>query len=174
MKKLTGCRLRTLISSRWFVMPSESSVRKCPLTPSYCLLQIGSVVLFGLYLIVKYYGKEWITWLLQWYFTIAGVGSVGKVRLSCIISRPSGHADTEARQTLISLARWTLGDARWKAFDNIQLMVLKGPRSAYVHLSRLPHSPTTGPRIAVCLTANPVPFPSSRRIYTLNLIYLRW
>ena len=44
------------------------------------LPQIGSAVLLGLYLIVKYYGKEWITWLLQWYFTIAGVGSVGKVR----------------------------------------------------------------------------------------------
>ena len=41
--------------------------------------QIGSVLLFGLYVIVKYFGKEWITWLLQWYFTFAGVGSVGKV-----------------------------------------------------------------------------------------------
>lgn len=29
---------------------------------------------------VKYVGKEWINFLLQWYFTIAGVGSVGKVR----------------------------------------------------------------------------------------------
>ena len=61
--------------------------------------QIGSVVLFGLYLIVKFYGKEWITWLLQWYFTIAGVGSVGKVCmssravviLSLSVFRPSLH-----------------------------------------------------------------------------------
>ena len=45
---------------------------------SVCLLQIGSVLLFGLYLVVKYFGTEWINWLLQWYFTIAGIGSGGK------------------------------------------------------------------------------------------------
>ena len=41
--------------------------------------QIGSVLLFGLYVIVKYFGKEWINWILQWYFTVAGVGSGSKV-----------------------------------------------------------------------------------------------
>ena len=45
-------------------------------------VQIGSVVLFGLYLVVKYLGPEWINWLLQWYFTLTGIGSVGKVRAS--------------------------------------------------------------------------------------------
>ncbi|KAI0694000.1 signal peptide peptidase-domain-containing protein [Cerioporus squamosus] len=86
----------------------EEEVDRLSSQDAYLFPVIGSVVLFGLYLIVKYYGKEWITWLLQWYFTIAGVGSVGK--------------------SLISLSRWTVGEARWKAFDNIRLMVLKGPR----------------------------------------------
>ncbi|CCM05708.1 uncharacterized protein FIBRA_07940 [Fibroporia radiculosa] len=45
---------------------------------AYLFPVIGSVVLFGLYLVVKYFGQEWINWLLQWYFTFAGVGSVGK------------------------------------------------------------------------------------------------
>ncbi|TFK89122.1 hypothetical protein K466DRAFT_584933 [Polyporus arcularius HHB13444] len=86
----------------------EEEVDRLSSQDAYLFPVIGSVVLFGLYLIVTYFGKEWITWLLQWYFTIAGVGSVGK--------------------SLISLSRWTLGDTRWKAFDNIQLRVLKGPR----------------------------------------------
>lgn len=41
--------------------------------------QVGSAVLFGLYMVVKYVGKEWINWLLGWYFAIAGVGSVWRV-----------------------------------------------------------------------------------------------
>ena len=48
--------------------------------------QIGSVLLFGLYLVVKYFGTEWINWLLQWYFTFAGVGSVGKVSIRAVLS----------------------------------------------------------------------------------------
>ncbi|KAI0695522.1 signal peptide peptidase-domain-containing protein [Cytidiella melzeri] len=69
---------------------------------------IGSVVLFGLYLIVKYFGKEWINWLLQWYFTVAGVGSGG--------------------QALISLVRWAAGPRLWKQFDQIKINVSKGPK----------------------------------------------
>ncbi|KAI0745709.1 signal peptide peptidase-domain-containing protein [Earliella scabrosa] len=86
----------------------EEEVERLSSQDAYLFPVIGSAVLLGLYLIVKYYGKEWITWLLQWYFTIAGVGSVGK--------------------SLISLCRWTIGEARWKEFDNMQLMLLKGPR----------------------------------------------
>ena len=47
--------------------------------------QIGSVALFGLYMVVTYVGKEWINWLLGWYFSIAGVGSVWKVRRSLFV-----------------------------------------------------------------------------------------
>jgi len=68
----------------------------------------GSVALFGLYMVVKYFGKEWINYLLGWYFSLAGVGSVWK--------------------SLVSLARFTLGQDRWRKFDKTQLLVLKGPR----------------------------------------------
>ena len=43
------------------------------------------MLLFGLYLVVKYFGTEWINWLLQWYFTIAGTGSGSKA------SESTGH-----------------------------------------------------------------------------------
>ncbi|KAI0743595.1 signal peptide peptidase-domain-containing protein [Daedaleopsis nitida] len=86
----------------------EEEVDRLSSQDAYLFPVIGSAVLFGLYLIVKYYGKEWITWLLQWYFTIAGVGSVGK--------------------SLISLSRWSIGEARWRDFDKMQLLLLKGPR----------------------------------------------
>lgn len=68
-------RPKTLISSPWFV----AFLIQFHTISVTMFCQIGSVVLFGLYLIVKFYGKEWITWLLQWYFTVAGVGSVSKV-----------------------------------------------------------------------------------------------
>jgi len=66
------------------------------------------VALFGLYMVVKYFGKEWINYLLGWYFSLAGVGSVWK--------------------SSISLARLALGSDRWKQFDKIELLILKGPR----------------------------------------------
>lgn len=42
-------------------------------------MQLGSIALFGMYLIVKFLGKEWINKILGWYFTFAGIGSVWKV-----------------------------------------------------------------------------------------------
>jgi minor histocompatibility antigen H13 len=68
----------------------------------------GSVVLFGLYMIVKYFGKEWINYLMGWYFSITGVGSVWK--------------------SLVSLARFVLGHERWRRFEKTKLLILKGPR----------------------------------------------
>lgn len=45
-------------------------------------------------MIIKYVGKEWINWLMQWYFTITGVGSVSKVRvLYAIQCDASSHSD---------------------------------------------------------------------------------
>ncbi|TFK53594.1 hypothetical protein OE88DRAFT_1655794 [Heliocybe sulcata] len=67
---------------------------------------VGSVVLFGLYLVVRYLGKEWINWLLGWYFAIAGVGSVWKASTA--------------------LSRAALGDTRWKSFDKVKLLLTKG------------------------------------------------
>ncbi|KAI0941598.1 hypothetical protein AcW1_003450 [Taiwanofungus camphoratus] len=86
----------------------EDIVEHLSSSDAYLFPILGSVVLFGLYLVVKYLGKEWINWLLQWYFTFAGVGSVSK--------------------SLIALARWTMGSIRWKQFDKTQFLLLKGPR----------------------------------------------
>jgi len=69
---------------------------------------MGSMALLGLYTAVKYFGKEWINWLLGWYFSVTGVGSVWK--------------------SLISLARFLLGDTRWKGFDTSHLLVRKGSK----------------------------------------------
>lgn len=68
----------------------------------------GSVALFGMYAIMKFFGKEWINWLLAWYFSIAGVGSVWK--------------------SAASLMRFAVGEERWKKFDRNRVLVLKGPR----------------------------------------------
>lgn len=68
----------------------------------------GSVALFGMYALMKYFGKEWINWLLAWYFSIAGVGSVWK--------------------SAAALMRFVVGDERWKKFDRNRVLVLKGPR----------------------------------------------
>lgn len=69
---------------------------------------VGSVALFGMYALVKYFGKEWINWLLAWYFSIAGVGSVWK--------------------SAASFTRFAVGEERWKKFDRNRVLVLKGPR----------------------------------------------
>jgi hypothetical protein len=44
------------------------------------IIQFGSVVLGGFYLIFLYFGKEWINWLLGIYFSLAGALSVWRVR----------------------------------------------------------------------------------------------
>ncbi|PBK74406.1 hypothetical protein ARMSODRAFT_952043 [Armillaria solidipes] len=46
---------------------------------------IGSGTLFGLYMIIQYFGKEWINWLLGIYFSIAGMGSVWKSSISLFV-----------------------------------------------------------------------------------------
>lgn len=42
-------------------------------------VQFGSVALYGMYTIIKYFGSEWINFCLRWYFVVAGVGSVWNV-----------------------------------------------------------------------------------------------
>ncbi|KAG1777745.1 signal peptide peptidase-domain-containing protein [Suillus placidus] len=68
----------------------------------------GSVALFGMYALMKYFGKEWVNWILAWYFSIAGVGSVWK--------------------SAASVMRLAVGEERWKKFDRNRVLVLKGPR----------------------------------------------
>ncbi|KII92377.1 hypothetical protein PLICRDRAFT_154841 [Plicaturopsis crispa FD-325 SS-3] len=79
---------------------------------------IGSVVLFGLYTIVKYFGKEWINYLLGWYFSVAGVGSVWN--------------------SLIAVTRLVVGEQKWKSFDKVSLLALKGPREIFALSFRTP------------------------------------
>ncbi|EIN11583.1 hypothetical protein PUNSTDRAFT_131744 [Punctularia strigosozonata HHB-11173 SS5] len=66
----------------------------------------GSITLFGMYLVVKYLGKEWINWFLGWYFAITGVASVWK--------------------SSIALYRWTIGEERWKKYDRVRFLTTKG------------------------------------------------
>lgn len=53
--------------------------------------QIGSVALVGLYGLVTYLGEAWINWLLGWYFTLAGVGSVWNVSGRVCVSGTDGR-----------------------------------------------------------------------------------
>ncbi|KAF7361902.1 Minor histocompatibility antigen H13 [Mycena venus] len=73
---------------------------------AYLFPVIGSATLVGMYAVVKYFGTAWINWLLGWYFSVAGVGAVWK--------------------SSIALARWAVGDARWKAFDEVAFTIRKG------------------------------------------------
>ncbi|KAK7472532.1 hypothetical protein VKT23_000647 [Stygiomarasmius scandens] len=67
---------------------------------------IGSVVLLGLFLIIKYFGKEWINWFLGWYFSIAGVVSVWK--------------------SSVAFLKFVLGPERFKQFERYTFTVRKG------------------------------------------------
>jgi len=64
---------------------------------------LGSVMLVGLFLVLKYLGKEWINWLLSLYFALVGLYSVPR--------------------SLISLAKFTLGRQRWNRFSGSSLKV---------------------------------------------------
>lgn len=69
---------------------------------------IGSVALFGIYLIVKHFGKEWLNWFLAWYFSFIGALCVWK--------------------SAVSFSRLVVGSERWKKFDRVRVFILKGPR----------------------------------------------
>jgi len=68
---------------------------------------VGSVTLFGMYVVVTYIGKEWINWFLGWYFATAGVGSVWK--------------------SAVSLAKFVIGREKWRTFTRNRLLFLRGP-----------------------------------------------
>ncbi|KAJ7072339.1 signal peptide peptidase-domain-containing protein [Mycena amicta] len=56
----------------------------------------------GLYVVVKYFGPEWINLLLGWYFAAAGV--------ACGLEGAT-----------IGIARWALGDIQWHAYPEFSL-----------------------------------------------------
>ena len=74
--------------------------------------QFGSFALYGLYMIIKYYGSGWINFVLKWYFVATGVGSVWVV--SVISNRSFGaqahalyiHGEILDAQVIGSLRGW--------------------------------------------------------------------
>ncbi|KAI0036854.1 signal peptide peptidase-domain-containing protein [Vararia minispora EC-137] len=56
---------------------------------------LGSAALLGLFLVIKYLGKEWINWLMGWYFSFAALYSVPSM--------------------LIKQTRWAIGRERWES-----------------------------------------------------------
>ncbi|KAG6917830.1 hypothetical protein DXG01_000890 [Tephrocybe rancida] len=87
----------------------EEIAERMSLSDAWLFPVFGSFVLFGFYIVIKYLGKEWINWLLNWYFSIAGVASVWK--------------------SSASLTRLILGETRWKQFDKTSFVIKKGSSS---------------------------------------------
>jgi len=67
----------------------EDIVDRLTSSDAYMFPVIGSAVLGGLFLIIKYFDREWINFLLGLYFSFAGVGSVWKVRSLYLIFHKS-------------------------------------------------------------------------------------
>ncbi|TFK25726.1 hypothetical protein FA15DRAFT_668246 [Coprinopsis marcescibilis] len=88
------------------------------LNDAYIFPIVGSVALVGLYLVVKYFGTEWINWFLGWYFSIAGVGSVWKAS--------------------VSLLRYAFGESTWKKFDRLTVIANKGSHALFSLSFRTP------------------------------------
>ncbi|KAK1236344.1 hypothetical protein PQX77_000422 [Marasmius sp. AFHP31] len=84
----------------------EEDIELVSLEDAWWFPIIGSVVLFGLFLVIKYFGKEWINWFLGWYFSFAGVGSVSR--------------------SAIALTKFVIGKERWKQFERFQFKLTKG------------------------------------------------
>ncbi|GLB37097.1 putative presenilin, signal peptide peptidase, family protein [Lyophyllum shimeji] len=79
---------------------------------------LGSAALFGLYTVIRYFGREWINWFLGCYFSLTGVMSVWK--------------------TSVSLARLLLGPTRWKQYDKTSIVIKKGSTSLFSLSLRTP------------------------------------
>ena len=77
--------------------------------------QVGSFTLYGLYLVIKYYGSEWINIVLKWYFVTTGVGSVWSVSVTSATPRPCRlmltHAFIVFRRSSHWFASWWAGHA---------------------------------------------------------------
>ncbi|KAG6812609.1 hypothetical protein H0H92_001960 [Tricholoma furcatifolium] len=81
---------------------------------------IGSIALLGFYLVIKYLGKEWINWLLGWYFSFTGVASVWR--------------------SLISLTRFFLGEKTLKRFGKPSSLIVKANERTLLSVAWRPSS----------------------------------
>ena len=90
--------------------------------------QFGSFALYGLYMIIKHYGSEWINFVLKWYFVATGVGSVWAVSIIFYHSSAvqCSSSCTMGYQTLRSLVRFAVGVTRWRSFERHSLRYTKG------------------------------------------------
>jgi minor histocompatibility antigen H13 len=79
---------------------------------------LGSLLLAGLFLVIKYFGKEWINWLLSLYFALAGLYSVP-------------HSFT-------NLAQFVLGPQRWNEFLRYEVKIVKGTNEVVYFSCRTP------------------------------------
>ncbi|KAI0298504.1 peptidase A22B, signal peptide peptidase [Russula brevipes] len=79
---------------------------------------LGSVMLVGLFLIIKYLGKEWINWLMSCYFALAGLYSVPR--------------------SLISLTKFALGARRWGKFASRHVKIMSRPTKDIAFSYRTP------------------------------------
>jgi minor histocompatibility antigen H13 len=92
-------------------------------------------MLFGMYLVVKYLGKEWINRILGWYFAATGVAAVWTVCTPpfSLIYYPKMNLST---QSSIALFRTVIGQSRWMSFDRVRLSLTKGAaNNSLLHLS---------------------------------------
>jgi minor histocompatibility antigen H13 len=76
---------------------------------AYIFPILGSAVLFGLYLMIRYLGPEWINVILRWYTSITGIGSVWKLSTASL--------------------RFLAGSEKWRQYDKFQLSFSKGKSS---------------------------------------------
>ncbi|KAN0129764.1 Signal peptide peptidase domain containing protein [Lactarius tabidus] len=79
---------------------------------------LGSLLLAGLFLVIKYFGKEWINWLLSLYFALAGLYSVP--------------------HSLTNLAQFAVGPQRWNEFQRYEVKVVKGTNEIVYFSCRTP------------------------------------
>jgi len=86
----------------------DDSVGRLTSEEAWLFPVLGSVMLVGLFLVLKYLGKEWINWLLSLYFALVGLYSVP--------------------HSLISLAKFSLGRRRWNRFSKTSLKVESATR----------------------------------------------
>jgi len=96
----------------------DDSVPRLTAEDAWTFPVLGSILLAGLFLVIKYFGKEWINWLLSLYFALAGLYSVP--------------------HSLTSLARFTLGSQRWDGFMGFEVKITKGTSKIIYFSCRTP------------------------------------
>jgi len=91
---------------------------------------LGSCTLLTLYLVLRYLDPKWVNWLLGWYFTLLGFGSVWK--------------------SSSSLVKSVLGPRRWHSMTQYTLCLTGGNEEIFSLQARLPTLVLSIPSALVC------------------------